>query len=200
MQTDSSLRKQLRQSYFPGEIWTQCQDGITCICETRSLEITPNPHAVLPGIYLLSDSETENEINVSRDCFRGCCKAKLPMNSTVFHTLSLKVSRSCAVLISATFPLFSNTFLLLIVPLFLSERISHFICLFPFSFFKAMWQKQGSSFSFTALCFLFHTYLLSWISLYVVLWICHSERFENITSRSAKSIYSSSKSFPYFPY
>jgi hypothetical protein len=59
-----------------------------------------------------------------------------------------------------------------------------------------MWQKQGSSFSFTALCFRFHTYLFSWISLHVVLWICHSERFEDITSRSAKSIYSSSKSFP----
>ena len=78
MQTDSALRKQLRQSYFPGAIWTQCHDGITCIHETRSLEITPNPHAILPGIYLLPDTETENEIN-SRDCaFTAAAKLNFP--------------------------------------------------------------------------------------------------------------------------
>ena len=72
MQPDSSLRKQLRQSYFR-------QDGITGICESRSLEITPNPHAVLPGIYLLPDSETENEINVSTACaFGAATKLNFP--------------------------------------------------------------------------------------------------------------------------
>lgn len=54
------------------------------------------------------------------------------MNSTTFHTLSLKISRPYAVLISATFPPVSNTLLLLIVPLFLSGRISYFIWLFSF--------------------------------------------------------------------
>ena len=73
------------------------------------------------------------------DCaFGGCCRPKPPVRSTVFHALSLKVLRPCAVFISATFLPVSHALLFLIVPLFLSGGISHFIWLFHFSFGRAV--------------------------------------------------------------
>lgn len=119
--------------------WTQCPDGITCICETRSIGITPKPHTVLAGIYPLADSETKNEMNVFGDCaFGGYCRPKPPVSSTVFHVLSLKVLRPCAVLISATSLPVSHALLFVIVPWFLSGGISPFIWLFAFSFARAV--------------------------------------------------------------